>query len=77
LSRSQARHALAARDRLGVLKHQTVAALGFGALGWALAFVPFTAPLLVVGGTRMFLSLAAHDRVPSALTDAEKLRLRA
>lgn len=77
LSRSQARQALAARERLSVLKRQTGAALGFGALGWVLAFIPFTTPLLVVGGTRLFLALAAYDRVPSALSDADKARLRA
>jgi uncharacterized protein involved in cysteine biosynthesis len=77
VSRSQARHQLAVKGRISTVARQTTVTLGFGAAGWLASFVPLTAPLLVVAGTRMYLALAAWDRVPSALTDDEKRGLRA
>jgi uncharacterized protein involved in cysteine biosynthesis len=76
LSRSMARHAIPGTRRLSALFSQTACALGFGAVGWVLAYVPLTTPFLVVGGTRLYLALAAHDRVPSNLSDADKRVLR-
>jgi uncharacterized protein involved in cysteine biosynthesis len=75
LSRSQARHQIAGGKRFSAAFGNTAVALGFGAAGWLLAYLPFTAAFLVVGGTRLYLSLAAHDRVASALADADKRRL--
>ncbi len=77
MSRSQARHTLDVGARVNAVSSQRVLACGFGALGWLLAFIPFTMPFLVAGGTRMFLALAVYDRVPSRLTDDDKQRLRA
>lgn len=77
LERSMSRHALTGRARLSALFAQPAGALGFGAVGWGLAHLPFTLPFLVVGGTRLYLALAAWDRVPSNLTDSDKRALRA
>jgi uncharacterized protein involved in cysteine biosynthesis len=77
VSRSQARHALAAGTRFSAVTSQKALAIGFGALGWIMAYIPLTAPFLVVGGTRLFLALAAHDRLPSKLTPEEKARVKA
>ncbi len=76
LSRSQGRHGIGAGARVPAAFKFYPLALGFGAAGWLLTFVPLTTPFLVVGGTRLFLSLAAHDRVTSSLTDEDKARLR-
>lgn len=76
IARSLARHGLAARARLGVVFAHKALALGFGAAAWLCLFLPFLAPFLVVGGTRMFLSLAAWDRAPSRLDDAAKRGLK-
>lgn len=76
LSRSMARHALPGKQRLAALFEQKACALGFGAVGWLMAYLPLTAPFLVVGATRMYLALAAHDRIPSTLSAADKRALR-
>jgi uncharacterized protein involved in cysteine biosynthesis len=76
LSRSMARHAMPGKKRMSALFDQKACALGFGAVGWLLAYIPFTAPFLVVGATRLYLALAAHDRVASNLTAADKATLR-
>lgn len=73
--RSLARHGLPPRGRLDVLFDHKALALGFGAGAWLALFLPFLAPFLVVGGTKLYLVLAAHDRVPSRLDDATKGRL--
>lgn len=76
LSRSLARHAVDPSKRMRPFFSHKALFLGFGALGWLLSFVPFTAPLLVAGGTRLYLGLAAWDQVPSRLSDADKALLR-
>lgn len=76
LSRSMARHAIPGKKRMSALFEQKACALGFGAVGWVMAYVPLTAPFLVVGATRMYLSLAAHDRIASSLTPADKVALK-
>jgi uncharacterized protein involved in cysteine biosynthesis len=77
LSRSQARHAIAGKKRFSATFDNKAVALGFGAAGFVFAYVPLTTPFLVVGGTRLFLALAAWDRVPSGLSDDDKAALRA
>ncbi len=77
LSRSLMRHAVQPRQRFKpIFAHKAVCA-GFGCLSWAASFVPFTAPFLVVGATRLYLALAVYDRAPSLLTVEEKLKFRA
>lgn len=76
LSRSQARHKQPGGQRFSAVFQQKGLALGFGAAGWLFAYIPFTAPFLIVGGTRLFLALAAWDRVPSALSLPDKARLK-
>jgi uncharacterized protein involved in cysteine biosynthesis len=76
LSRSLVRHAVEPKDRFKPLFDHKALCLGFGSLSWLASFVPFTAPLLVVGATRLYLTLAAWDRAPSLLTPEEKARLR-
>jgi uncharacterized protein involved in cysteine biosynthesis len=76
-SRGMARHAVGGRARIaGVFKVPFVS-LGFGAVGWLMSYVPLTYPFLVVGGTRLYLALAAHDRIPSTLTADDKRALTA
>ena len=77
LSRSLVRHALKPADRFKPLFAHKALCAGFGSMCWLLLFVPFTAPFLVVGATRLYLSLAVHDRAPSLLTPQEKQNLRA
>ena len=76
-----ARHGLGARQRLELLLKQPALATSFGAVGGIpfLSFflLPLLGPGLVVGMTRMYLALAAYDHVPSQLSEAEKLALRA
>lgn len=75
-----ARHGLGAWQRLGLLLRNKALSTGFGAIGGVpfLSFflLPLLGPGLVVGMTRMYLALAAYDRVPSKLSEAEKLALR-
>jgi uncharacterized protein involved in cysteine biosynthesis len=77
LSRSMGRHGIPGGRRMGALFDQKACALGFGALGWLMAYVPLSAPFLVVGATRMYLALAAWDRVESTLSAADKRALKA
>jgi uncharacterized protein involved in cysteine biosynthesis len=77
LSRSLARHAVSRPRRLWVVFARPTVSLGFGAVGWLLSHIPLTTPFLVVGGTRLHLSLAAHDRLESNLGETDKLALRA
>jgi len=72
LSRSFGRHGLGSRARLRVLSSHKALVLGFGAAAVVLSFVPFTAPFLVVGSTRLFLALAARGQVPSLLQEADR-----
>ncbi|MBI1948308.1 MAG: EI24 domain-containing protein [Deltaproteobacteria bacterium] len=76
LARSQARHKVPGGQRFSAVFQHKALALGFGAAGWLFAYIPLTAPFLIVGGTRLFLSLAAHDRVPSTLSLPDKARLK-
>jgi len=75
-----ARHGLSASQRVGMVFGHKATAAGFGALGGipfvSFLLLPFLSPALVVGGTRMFLVLAAYDRVPSKLTEADKALIR-
>lgn len=75
LSRSLTRHAIDPKHRFAPLFANKVVCLGFGLGAWIVSFLPATAPFLVVGATRLYLSLAAHGRAPSKLTDEEKARL--
>lgn len=75
-----ARHELGASARVSMVFGNKAMAAGFGAIG-GIPFVSFLAlpllsPALVVGGTQMYLALAAWDRVPSKLTDADKALIR-
>jgi CysZ protein len=75
-----ARHGLTAGERLDLLKNNRLLFLGFGAVA-SLPFVsfilvPLFTPALVVGGTRMFLSLAAHGRAPSRIDESRLVALR-
>lgn len=76
-----ARHGLRASERTRLLFDNKATSTGFGGLGGVpfLSFLllPLLSPALVVGMTRMYLALAAHDRVPSKLTDVEKAALKA
>lgn len=76
LSRSLARHAVQPRDRFKPIFAHKAICVGFGATAWVVSFIPFLAPFLVVAATRLYLGLAAFDRVPSGFTDDEKRSLR-
>lgn len=76
LSRSLMRHAVQPRERFKPLFAHKALCAGFGSVCWAVSIVPFTAPFLVVGATRLYLALAVHDRAPSLLTAEEKQQLR-
>ena len=76
IARPQARHAVEARARVATSREHLAVSLGFGAVASLLAWIPMSTPILVAGGTRLYLALAAHDRVPSTLTEADKRRLR-
>jgi CysZ protein len=75
-----ARHELSSAARVRLVFANKALVVGFGAVGGIpfLSFflLPLMSPALVVGGTRMFLALAAWDRVPSKLTDADKAAIR-
>lgn len=75
-----ARHGLGAGQRMKLLLDNKALSTGFGAVGGVpfLSFflLPLLGPGLVVGMTRMYLALAAHDRVASKLSEAEKVALR-
>lgn len=67
-ARPQARGTAVGRARLVVVRQHLALSLGFGAGGWLITFLPFTTPMLVVGGTRLYLALAAHGRLDPAST---------
>ena len=77
-TQATARHGLGVKDRLRMLTAHKTLSLGFGAIESLLPFllVPLFSPGLVVGGTRLFLSLAAYDRIDSKLTAEDKARMR-
>jgi CysZ protein len=79
-SQTAARHRLGTAQRLRFLSEHKMLNMGFGAVGGipflSFLLLPLLSPALVVGGTRMFLALAAWDRVPSRLNDADKAVLR-
>jgi hypothetical protein len=79
LARSMTRHAPSPLARLRIMWSHKAVFTGFGAVAWLLSLVPFTAPLLVVSATRLYLTLAVAGRVPSTLpTDAiDRLRVPA
>lgn len=77
MGRSLARHDVRRRTRFRIIFSNPGVALGFGGAGWLLSHLPLTSPFLVVGGTRLHLSLAAWDRLPSELPEADKALLRA
>ncbi len=76
LSRSLVRHAVQPKDRFKPISDHKALCVGFGGMAWLASFVPFVAPFLVVSATRLYLALAAFDRVSSKLTEAEKLHLK-
>lgn len=83
-SQSAARHGLTVFDRLGLVFRHKGVGVGFGGFQGLISFVPVVpvlvmpllTPAFVVGGTRLFLTLAAYDRVPSRLSEADKAVLR-
>lgn len=77
LERSMARHGVVGSGRIRALFAQPACVLGFGAVAWMLATVPLTMPFLVVGGTRLYLALAAWGHVTSKLNVDDKRALRA
>jgi uncharacterized protein involved in cysteine biosynthesis len=77
LARSLARHSVAPGDRFRTLFSHPSMFAGFGAMAALLSMVPFTAPFLVVGATRVYLALAAAGLVASRLDDADRSLLRA
>jgi len=79
VARSMMRHAPSATGRVRVLFAHKALFTGFGAVAWLSSFLPFTAPLLVVAATRLYLTLLAEGQVPTTLpaADVERLRVRA
>jgi len=78
LARSMVRHALSATGRVRILFGHKALFAGFGAVAWVLSFLPFSAPLLVVAATRLYLTLLADGLVPTTLpaADVERLKMR-
>ena len=76
VSRSLVRHAVQPKNRFGPMFSHKAVFIGFGASAWLLSFIPFLAPVLVVAATRLYLSLAIYDRVPSLYTPEEKNQLK-
>jgi len=77
LARSMVRHAARPTTRMHSLFAHKSLFVGFGFVCWVLSFVPLTAPLLVVAGTRLYLTLASSGKVPSTLSDDDKAVLQA
>lgn len=77
VSPATCRHGLSARQRLGFIFGNKFLFLGFGGIQALVPFllVPLFAPALVVAGTRIYLQLAAHDRVDSRLSPEVKAAL--
>jgi CysZ protein len=78
IARSMVRHVERPTGRFQVLFGHKALFAGFGAVAWALSFVPLTAPLLVVAATRLYLGLVADGEVPTTLpaVDVERLKAR-
>ena len=78
LARSMVRHAPSATGRVRILLGHKALFAGFGAVAWVLSFLPFSAPLLVVAATRLYLTLLADGLVPTTLpaVDVERLKVR-
>ena len=78
LARSMVRHALSATGRVRILFGHKALFAGFGAVAWALSLLPFSAPLLVVAATRLYLTLLADGLVSTTLpaADVERLKVR-
>jgi CysZ protein len=68
-----ARHGAKTRERIRMLSRNKALLLGFGLPVSVFPFllVPLLTPALVVGGTRLYLSLAAHQRVPNIVTEKQ------
>ena len=77
LARSMTRHVPRSTTRMRSLFAHKSLFVGFGLVCWVLSFVPLTAPLLVVAGTRLYLTLASRGQVPSVLSDDDKAVLQA
>ncbi len=77
LARPMTRHARAPSARIRALFAHKAVFFGFGLVGWLLSFLPFTAPLLVISGTRLYLAMAADADVPHGLSDDDTAALRA
>lgn len=77
-AQASARHRLGVRTRVGFLLRHLPLCLGFGGVQSLIPFlfVPWMAPALVVGGTRMYLQLAIWNRAPSLLSETQKQALR-
>lgn len=77
-TQATARHGLGTKARLRLLFSHKVMGVGFGGIASVVPFllIPIFAPALVVGGTRLFLALAAHGHVPSRLSEADKALIR-
>lgn len=73
-----ARHGVTPRERIRMLCHNKAVILGFGLPVGVFPFllVPILTPALMVGGTRLYLSLAAHQCVPNAVTAKQLSTLR-
>ena len=68
-----ARHKLKSKERTQMLLDNKALVLGFGAPASVFPFllVPLLTPALVVGGTRLYLSLAASNRAQNSATDVQ------
>jgi uncharacterized protein involved in cysteine biosynthesis len=77
LARSMTRHVPRSTTRMRTLFAHKSLFVGFGLVCWVLSLVPLTAPLLVVAGTRLYLTLASRGQVPSLLSDDDKTVLQA
>lgn len=69
-----ARHHVTTRERIRMLIQNKALVLGFGLPASVFPFllVPILTPALVVGGTRLYLSLAMNQRVPNILTAEQR-----
>jgi uncharacterized protein involved in cysteine biosynthesis len=77
IARAFLRHAPGPGQRFAALFGNKAVFVGFGAVAWLMSFVPFTAPLLVAGATRLYLALAAHGHVATTLNELERTGLAA
>lgn len=73
------RHGLTAGERIRFVFANKFLFVGFGGLQSLIPwlFVPLFAPALTVSGARIYLALAAHDRVKSKLSEPAKATLLA